>query len=162
MRICILRAACFVIYSSYSSMILFNSEIFVVLLLWLRHLLVTLLTAIVFNCIACVLPASDTTVNFVPSWDICTRVSDNLPKAACLGMSFLQKSGRLWALVSMGYEIICKTYFWFWEWESRSSFEWQNCASDSWYGQITASRLPGVRHLLGSDGHDWCVAFKVL
>ena len=30
-------------------MILFSSEIFVVLLLWLRHLLVTLLTAIVFN-----------------------------------------------------------------------------------------------------------------
>ena len=31
-------------------MILSSSEIFVVLLLWLRHLLVTLLTAIVFNC----------------------------------------------------------------------------------------------------------------
>ena len=46
------RAACFVIYSSYSSMILFNSEIFVVLLLWLRHLLVTLLTAIVFKRVA--------------------------------------------------------------------------------------------------------------
>ena len=30
-------------------MILFSSEIFVVLLLWLRHLLVTLLTAIVFK-----------------------------------------------------------------------------------------------------------------
>ena len=30
-------------------MILFSSEIFVVLLLWLRHLLVTLLTAIVLN-----------------------------------------------------------------------------------------------------------------
>ena len=30
-------------------MILFSSEIFVVLFLWLRHLLVTLLTAIVFN-----------------------------------------------------------------------------------------------------------------
>ena len=30
-------------------MILFNSDIFVVLLLWLRHLLVTLLTAIVFK-----------------------------------------------------------------------------------------------------------------
>ena len=30
-------------------MILFNSEIFVILLLWLRHLLVTLLSAIVFN-----------------------------------------------------------------------------------------------------------------
>ena len=49
MRICLLHAACFVIYSSYSSMILFSSEIFVVLLLWLRHLLVTLLTAIVFK-----------------------------------------------------------------------------------------------------------------
>ena len=43
-----LRAA-FVIYSSYSSMILFSSKIFVVLLLWLCHLLVTLLTAIVFK-----------------------------------------------------------------------------------------------------------------
>ena len=32
-------------------MILFSSEIFVVLLLWLRHLLVSLLTAIVFNLI---------------------------------------------------------------------------------------------------------------
>ena len=41
---------CFVIYSSYSSMILFSSEIFVVLLMWLRHLLVTLLSAIVFKC----------------------------------------------------------------------------------------------------------------
>ena len=30
-------------------MILFSSEIFVVLLLWLRYLLVTLLSAIVFN-----------------------------------------------------------------------------------------------------------------
>ena len=30
-------------------MILFSSEIFVVLLLWLHHLLVTLLTAIVFK-----------------------------------------------------------------------------------------------------------------
>ena len=30
-------------------MILFSSEIFVVLLLWLRHLLVTLLTTIVFK-----------------------------------------------------------------------------------------------------------------
>ena len=35
-------------------MILFSSEIFVVLLLWLRHLLVTLLTAIVFK-LACTL-----------------------------------------------------------------------------------------------------------
>ena len=33
-------------------MILFSSEIFVVLLLWLRHLLVTLLTAIVFKRVA--------------------------------------------------------------------------------------------------------------
>ena len=46
---CLLRAACFVIYSSYNSMILFSLEIFLVLLLWLRHLLVTLLTAIVFK-----------------------------------------------------------------------------------------------------------------
>ena len=49
LHICLLRAACFNIYSSYSSMILFSSEIFVVLLLWWRHLLVTLLTAIVFK-----------------------------------------------------------------------------------------------------------------
>ena len=48
-ELCRLRAACFVIYSSYSSMILFSSEIFVVLLLWLCHLLVTLLTAIVLK-----------------------------------------------------------------------------------------------------------------
>ena len=47
--VCLLRAACFVIYSLYSSMTLLSSEIFVVLLLWLRHLLVTLLTAIVFK-----------------------------------------------------------------------------------------------------------------
>ena len=34
-----------------ASMILFSSEVFVVLLLWLRHLLVTLSSAIVFNTI---------------------------------------------------------------------------------------------------------------
>ena len=39
----------FCYYSLYSSMILFSSEIYVVLLLWLSHLLVTLLSAIVFN-----------------------------------------------------------------------------------------------------------------
>ena len=43
------RVACFVIYSAYSSMILFSSEIFVVLLLWFRHLLVTISSVIVFN-----------------------------------------------------------------------------------------------------------------
>ena len=48
-RIRLVRAACFVIYSSYSSVIMFSSEIFVILLLWLRHLLVTIPSAIVFN-----------------------------------------------------------------------------------------------------------------
>ena len=36
LHIYLVRAACFVIYSLYNSMILFSLEIFVVLLLWLR------------------------------------------------------------------------------------------------------------------------------
>ena len=65
MRICLLRAACFVIYSSYSLMILFSSEIFVVLLLWLRHLLVTLLTAIVFKFL-CTIDLTNSFSNHTP------------------------------------------------------------------------------------------------
>ena len=48
---------------------------------------------------------------------------------SCLGISFLPKSGRLRALVSIGYELIPKISFWFWEWESRSSHigsHWQS------------------------------------
>ena len=46
LRIRLVCTACFVIYSSYSSMSLFSSEIFVVLLSWWRHLLVTISSAI--------------------------------------------------------------------------------------------------------------------
>ena len=54
------------------------------------------------------------TPNFVPIWDVCTQVTIIYVKS-CLGMSFLLKSGRLLALVSIGYEFITKTLFWFWE-----------------------------------------------
>ena len=56
LRIRLVRTTCSVIYSSYSSMILFSFEIFVVLLLWLRHLLMTISSVIVFKgCWYCVL-----------------------------------------------------------------------------------------------------------
>ena len=57
-------------------MILFSSEIFVVLLLWLRHLLVTLLTAIVFKDIepteVSTQPGYYKQVNFTGTWILWT------------------------------------------------------------------------------------------
>ena len=62
------------------------------------------------------------TPNFVPIWNVCIQVTTVAIYAkSCLGMSFLPKSGRLRALVSIGYELIPKTSFWFWEWGSRST-----------------------------------------
>ena len=45
------------------------------------------------------------TPNFVPIWDVCTRVNTVIIYAkCCLGMNFLPKSGTLRALVSIGYD----------------------------------------------------------
>ena len=50
------------------------------------------------------------TPNFVPIWNVCIQVTTVVIYVkSCLGMSFLPKSGRLRALVSIGYELIPKT-----------------------------------------------------
>ena len=49
-------------------------------------------------------------------FETCTQVTTMIIYAkSCLGMSFLPKSGRLRALVPIGYKLIPKTLFWFWE-----------------------------------------------
>ena len=70
-----------------NSMILFSLEIFVVLLLWLHHLLVTLLTAIVFNLRAAYGSSETSFFFFSPSTlDYLHCVQDRFLHGAYIGM----------------------------------------------------------------------------